>query len=95
MLLSKQEKALLKAFVDKKFPTIFYQDGNESMIELDAQIAGQCCRLLGGWRLKYNPNDWVPEEDKKILENNLNNDEVKNYYELLTAVLSILNKYKK
>lgn len=48
MLLSRQEKVLLKTFVNKKFPAVFYLDGNESIVELDAQIAGQCYRLLGG-----------------------------------------------
>ena len=95
MLLSRQEKVLLKTFVNKKFPAVFYLDGNESIVELDAQIAGQCYRLLGGWRLKKMPCDMVSEEGKEILERNANNDEVRNYCILLNEVVSILNKYRK
>ena len=95
MLLSRQEKVLLKTFVNKKFPAVFYLDGNESIVELDAQIGGECYRLLGGWRLKKMPGDMVSEEDKEILERNANNDEVRNYCILLNEVVSILNKYRK
>lgn len=94
-MLKKEEKKILKEFISKKFPEVFYKDGNQEIVFLDAAIAGYVTNVLHYRKIKKIHKCWIFEEENDIIKKNIEDPEVKEFFELLMRVLEILDKHVK
>ena len=94
--MTKHEREILKKYLNKEFPKIFYLDGNEEIVFFDSIIAGLCSRLLSYSSIKNINVPLLDDEISSIIEKNLDQNGVIEYKILLFDTLKIIeNNIKK
>ena len=93
--MTKNERETLNKYLNKKFPQVFYLDGNEEIVFFDSVVAGLCSRLLSFSKIKNVKIPLIDEEINQILDNNINEDGVVEYKLLLLKTVNIIEEYVK
>ena len=93
--MKKNERDILKKFLNKEFPKIFYLDGNEEIVFFDSIIAGLCSRLLVFSSIKNIKKPLLDDEINTIIENNIDKEGVLEYKTILYETIKVIENYIK
>lgn len=93
--MKKNERAILKQYLKKDFPNIFYNDGYEELVFIDSIIAGYCSQLLHLFIPKNVPNPLVSDDIMKLIDDNIENEEVKKFKNIFILTIEIIERYSK